>query len=158
MPQFDVSTFYAQLIWLFIVFGSLYYIVSKLIAPRVESILTNRNSYVEENINNAQECNDKVKSLEILRREQLDQMHLQAESVQKKSIDIINAKFEQKQLELSQMIEIKRKNSLISIQNYINRFHEDSEQYSIKVAAFIIEKITNKEADITLLKKIYSEK
>lgn len=158
MPQFDVSTFYAQLIWLFIVFGSLYYIVSKLIAPRVESILTSRNKYIEENINSAQECNEKVKSLEILRQEQLDQMNLQAESMQKKSMDIINAKFEQRQLELSQMIEIKKKNSLASIQNYINRFHDDSEQYSIKVAAFIIEKITNKAADIAILKKIYSEK
>lgn len=158
MPQFDVSTFCSQLIWLSIVFGLLYWIVSKVIAPRVESIITNRNSYIEENITYAQKCNDKIKSLELVRQQQLDQIHTQAEDMQKNSLAVINAEFEQKQLELDQILEKKRENALINIQNHDDKFHSESEQYSIKLAAFIIEKITNKGADIDLLKKIYGEK
>ena len=54
MPQFDVSSFSSQLFWLAIVFAILYFIVSKFIAPKAESILTARNRYIEDDINYAE--------------------------------------------------------------------------------------------------------
>ncbi len=158
MPQFDVSSFSAQLIWLFIVFGILYYIILKLIAPRVESILTTRNSYIEDNISYAQGCNDKIKSLQDLQELQLDQIHSQVEDLQKHSMDALNVEFEKNQLELSQIINKEREKALVVIENYVDQFHDDSKQYCIKIADLIIKKITNKESDIALLEKIYGEK
>jgi len=96
MPQFDVSSFGTQLFWLTLVFGVLYIAISRIIAPKAESIMINRNRYLEENITASENDYGKAESL---RKE--------------KCIDL---------------------------------------------AAFIIEKITDKPADLKLLEKIYREK
>ena len=66
MPQFDISSFSSQLFWLAIVFAVLYFIVSRFIAPKAESILTARNRCMEENISYAEDYKKRAKTLDIV--------------------------------------------------------------------------------------------
>ncbi len=46
-PPFDSASFLSQIVWLAIVFGLLYWLMSKVALPRVGSILENRRSRIE---------------------------------------------------------------------------------------------------------------
>lgn len=155
MPQFDVSSFSSQLFWLSVVFAFLYFLVSKFIAPKAESILTARNRYIEENINHAQEYNGKVKSIEILKEEKLSEVNIQVENMQKHAMDTMDAHFNSQREELSQILSKKQESAIAEINEYVDKFHADESAPCVKLAAFIIKKITNNPADMTLLKKIH---
>ena len=59
--------------------------------------------------------------------------------------------------ELAIILDMKREKALAEIQGYVDKFHVDESISCIKLAAFIIHKVTNKEADIELLKKIHGK-
>jgi F-type H+-transporting ATPase subunit b len=53
-PPFDSSTFAGQLLWLAITFGVLYYLMSKLIIPRIGGILEDRRDRIAADLDNAE--------------------------------------------------------------------------------------------------------
>ena len=53
MPQFDPTTFSPQLVWLGITFLALYLLMSKLILPRVNGILAQREDRIDGNLQRA---------------------------------------------------------------------------------------------------------
>ena len=157
MPQFDISSFTSQIFWLSIVFAFLYFLVSKFIAPKAESILTARNRYIEDNINHAQEYNSKVKFLEILKEEKLSEVNIKVEKMQKQAIDSLDSYFNLQKEELSQILLQKQEKALIEISEYVDKFHIDEPESCVRLAAFIIKTITDNPADIKLLKKIHEK-
>ncbi|MGI3902168.1 MAG: hypothetical protein ACRYGP_15460 [Janthinobacterium lividum] len=52
-PPFESSTFLSQIIWLTIVFGLLYWMMSRIALPRVGAILENRRSRIEQDLADA---------------------------------------------------------------------------------------------------------
>lgn len=52
-PPFDVSTFAGQLFWLAIVFGTLYWLMSKVALPRVASIIEDRRARIAADLDTA---------------------------------------------------------------------------------------------------------
>ena len=157
MPQFDVSSFSSQLFWLVIVFTFLYFLISKFIAPKAELILTQRNSFLEENIDYAQEYSKKAKSIEALRKDKLDEVNAHVEDLNRQAVESIGSHFLYQKNELSIILDKKRERALAEIQSYVDKFHVDESISCIKLAAFIIQKVTNKDADIELLKKIHGK-
>lgn len=55
-PPFDTSHFVPQLIWLAITFGLLYWLMSKIALPRVEEIIENRRTRIENDLTAATEA------------------------------------------------------------------------------------------------------
>lgn len=53
-PPFETHTFVAQLIWLALAFGLLYYLMSKIALPRIESILHDRSSRLASDLEEAE--------------------------------------------------------------------------------------------------------
>ncbi len=53
-PPFETHTFLAQLIWLALAFGLLYYLMSKIALPRIESILHDRSQRLSADLDEAQ--------------------------------------------------------------------------------------------------------
>ena len=157
MPQFDVSSFSSQLFWLVIVFGFLYFLISKFIAPKAESILTQRNSFLEENINYAEEYSKKAKSIEQLREEKLNKVNSHVEDLNKQAVELMESRFLHQTKELSIILDKKKEKAFAEIKDYVDTFHLDEPASCIKLAAFIIQKVTNKDADIDLLKKIHEK-
>lgn len=53
MPQFDPSTFSAQVFWLVITFVALYWVVAKLAIPRIGEVLEQRARVIQEDLDRA---------------------------------------------------------------------------------------------------------
>lgn len=158
MPQFDVSTFTSQLFWLVLVFGFLYVIVSRVIAPKAESILTHRNKYIEENITASEEWKTKVHTLKDQKALKLKDLNTEVESLRSAAISGIDSIFAEKEKAMSSELSKKISDSAVEIQNYANSFHLAEPKFCIDLAALLIEKITDKPADLKLLKKIHGAK
>ena len=155
MPQFDISAFSTQLLWLGFVFGVLFIIVSKFIAPKAESILTNRNIYLEDNITSSENDHNMALSLQQQKEEKLRELDVTIEKMQKDALDTLDEYFASKNKQLESALASTTQKVFAEIQDYLRSFHENEDQSCIDLAAFIIEKITDKSANIDLLKKIY---
>ncbi len=155
MPQFDVSSFSTQLFWLSLVFGVLYIIVSRLIAPKAESIMINRNRYLEDNIISSENDYSKAHSMRQQKEEKLRELDIATQKLQKDALDTLDAYFTNKNKQLEASLAQKTQESFAEIQNYLSSFHKNEDKSCIDLATFIIEKITDKSADPDLLKKIY---
>ena len=57
MPQFDLSFYPSQIFWLFISFGFLYLMMRYLICPKIEGVLTARESGLQQVLKEAEEMN-----------------------------------------------------------------------------------------------------
>jgi len=158
MPQFDVSTFSSQLFWLVLVFGFLYIVVSKFIAPKAEIILTSRNRYLEDNIGASEEYNHTARALRQVKEDKLEELNADAEEIRKNAVEALEAYFLGKKADLAASLDKKTKESKKQIQKYVDSFHLSEAEPVIDLAAFIIEKITDKSADLKLLKKIHEAK
>jgi len=53
-PPFDASTFSAQLVWLAITFGFLYYLMSKIALPRIGEVLEERRDRIQRDLDDAE--------------------------------------------------------------------------------------------------------
>ena len=111
MPQFDVTSFSSQLFWLATVFAFLYFLVSKFIAPKAESILTTRNRCLEENIRYADEYNTKIKSIETIRLERLKEINARVEDMQKQATEMLDIHFDTQKKELTARLRVKTRSS-----------------------------------------------
>ena len=158
MPQFDVSSFGTQLFWLTLAFGILYIVISKIIAPKAESIIINRNRYLEENITASERDSALAESLRKEKEMKLREFNLEIEKFRKEAIDSLDAHFANKDSELVESLSKKTKESFLEFQKYLASFHEQENKSCVDLAAFIIEKITDKPTDLELLQKIYRKK
>jgi len=52
-PPFDASTFPAQILWLAITFGALYYVMSKIALPRVGAVISDRKARIAKDLDDA---------------------------------------------------------------------------------------------------------
>lgn len=158
MPQFDVSSFGTQLFWLILAFGILYIVISKIIAPKAESIIINRNRYLEENITASERDSALAESLRKEKEMKLREFNLEIEKFRKEALDSLDAHFANKDSELVESLSKKTKESFLEFQKYLASFHEQENKSCVDLAAFIIEKITDKPTDLELLQKIYRKK
>jgi len=156
MPQFDVSSFSSQLFWLAITFAVLYFIVSRFIAPKAESILTARNRCMEEDINYADDYKRAAQTLDIEKQEKFAEVNSRVEDIQQRAISILESHFSKQREELASTLDHKKQIALDEIEQYVDKFHTDEPDSCVSLAAFIIQKITNKPADAKLLKEIHA--
>lgn len=156
MTQFDVSSFSSQLFWLVIVFAILYFIVSKFIAPKAESILTARNRCIEDDINYAEVYKKEAKMLDMEKHEKLTEVNIRVEEMQQQAIKLLESYFAKQKEEISKTLDHNKEISSDEITKYVNKFREDESDACLRLAAFIIEKITDKPTDIKRLREIYS--
>ena len=155
MPQFDVSSFSSQLFWLAIVFAILYFILSKFIAPKAESILTARNRCIEDDINYAEVYKKEAKMLDMEKHEKLTEVNIRLEEMQQQAIKLLESHFAKQKEDISKTLDHKKEISSDEIAKYVNKFREDEPDACLRLAAFIIEKITDKPTDIKRLREIY---
>lgn len=158
MPQFDVSSFGTQLFWLTLAFGILYIAISKLIVPKAESIIINRNRYLEENITASENDYGKIEFLRKEKEMKLRKLNIEIEKLRKEAIDSLDAHFASRTAELNEALSRNTKESFLDVQKYLASFHKYENESCIDLAAFIIEKITDKPTDLKMLEKIYREK
>lgn len=154
MPQFDVGFYASQLFWLAVVFACLYFLVSKFIVPKAESILVARSRCFEDNIRYADEYNEKAKFLHDSRAEALEEIDVSVKEAQQQALDILEENFVAKRAEIEKNIKKEKDSAEKEIAGYVTKFRAEESVSSVELAGFIIEKITRKPVDSKILQKL----
>ncbi|XVN41111.1 MAG: ATP F0F1 synthase subunit B' [Rickettsia endosymbiont of Argas persicus] len=154
MPQFDISTYYSQLFWLIITFSLLYICVYKFIAPKAERILNNRNFNIQDNIAQTDKLALEVEKLNRYYNKEVEKIKNEVDKLKKEKIDSLTAEFLIKKNKLEKELLKSINQNIIDIDSAAKEFRTAKAEAVIKLAAGIIEKITDTKADIKLLKNI----
>ena len=140
MPQFDFTTYSAQIFWFSLCFIALYYFMSQIILPRIRHIISERKNVVDSDIANAESLNHqsdsiKVKSDEILLKADL-QYRLALDEAAKKA-----AKNKEKALE---EFKEKAEKMIENSQNEISKMIKNSENASKEAVDQLVKLTQNK--------------
>lgn len=154
MPQFDVSSFSAQLFWLFVVFTIFYFVVSKVIAPKAETILTSRNRFMQDNVDSADEYNRKSAEIEELKDQKLIEVNLTAANIRHEALQRLDYEFEKRKHLTLEDLNLVTERALNEVKLFADSFHGCETEPCLKLAAHIINKVTGKPADMNLLNQI----
>ncbi len=144
MPQFDFSTFSSQIFWLLICFGIFYFCVSKIIIPRIASILDIRDNEINKDKISVQDLQLKI-----------DEIQIKSKKLRKRSTLSYNKTIEATLKECA----LNRENSLNKIKTDIENLTNDSTN---KIQNFIAESksdchLAAKNIANILVKKIFGQ-
>tara|TARA_B100000029_G_scaffold219972_1_gene217689 strand:- start:25 stop:603 length:579 start_codon:yes stop_codon:yes gene_type:complete len=110
MPQLDPEFWFSQIFWLFITFGILYLVLSKLILPKISDNLETRKSQILDNLELAEkqrkDSEAKLKEFDnIISKSKIDAKNLFNES-RKKLLESINNKRQKLEEEIDKEVKI----------------------------------------------------
>jgi F-type H+-transporting ATPase subunit b len=91
MPQLDLATFPSQVFWLFVTFAVLYLLMAKLITPRIERIVTARQSRVDSDLERASRLQSEAETVMAAYEKALAEARMQAQATIKLTLDRLNA-------------------------------------------------------------------
>lgn len=157
MPQFNSAFYSSQIFWLVIAFGLLYFIVDRFIAPKAEQILTNRQTSIESEANNAEMLVKKAKELELSYNNEIKNAWNAAENLKQEALAKLEASFVAKKQQLFTEIEQQTKEASQEIAAAIAAYRLNEQESCINLAAFIAEKITKQPPANQLLKHCYEK-
>jgi len=157
MPQFDISSVSSQVFWLALIFGFLYLLVSRFIVPRAESILSSRNRYVDDNIDDTKIYSEKVSDLEEVRASGLSEIAMLTQEMHHHMDQTLESYRKNQSKTLSAIIAKEKSAALDQLDSYIEDFRSNKAESTINLSAFIIKKFTDVPADMDLLKKVYKK-
>lgn len=64
LPQFDPAVFVPQIIWLVIAFGIFYFLMSRLVLPRIGDVLEDREERIADDLDQAQQLSEEAAGLQ----------------------------------------------------------------------------------------------
>jgi F-type H+-transporting ATPase subunit b len=95
-PPFDAHNFVPQLIWLVIIFGALYWLMSRIALPRVESILGARASRISSDLDEARRMQDQAQAASAAYEKTLADAKGRAQALAQETQDKLHAQSEAK--------------------------------------------------------------
>jgi F-type H+-transporting ATPase subunit b len=104
MPQLDFSTFPSQIFWLAITFTVLYLLMAKLILPKIESVIGQRESRIEGDLQQASRMQGEAEAMLAAYEKALAEARRQAQAKMKETTDRLNAIAAERQAEAGKMI------------------------------------------------------
>ena len=94
-PPFDPSHFPSQLLWLAITFGVFYFLVAKLIAPRLSGIIANRESRIAADLAEANRMTNEADAAVAKYEQELAEARVKAQAIATEARDAAKAKADQ---------------------------------------------------------------
>lgn len=81
LPQLDASTYSSQLFWLALSVLALYFMLSRLVLPRISEILSTREQTIAGDLDRAQEFHDRARNLEEETAKQREETRAEAQRI-----------------------------------------------------------------------------
>ena len=136
MPQFDISTYFTQIFWLLTTFVCFWFVLDKIIIPRIAENIEARKRKYNDLILKAEQISKKARAtlaeynetITAAKNNALEQIKENEKQLQEyiiKQEDELNKKFQKKIIEFEQQIKIDRDNAL-------NRVDEISRELALK--------------------------
>lgn len=155
MPQFEISTYPSQLLWLAVIFTLLYVVVRIVIVPKAEQIMANRENLLEGDIKEAERAASRAKDLEHEYAKILKQSIDFAESTKKQAIYDFDKSFEAKMQGLMKNLDAEIKLAEADIDKTAQEYNKNKKNICVDVTAAVIEKIIKEPVNHQLLKDCY---
>lgn len=93
MPQFEqLDTFASQIFWLIVTFSVLYIILSRMVLPRIGTVVTTRQKKIDDDLSRAESLKTKATSVQEAYEESLAKAAEDARAVHKQAAEEIAAK------------------------------------------------------------------
>ncbi len=143
MPQFDFTTYSAQIFWFGLCFAALYYFMASVILPRIREILSERKNIISQDLFNAESLDEqnnsvKIKTDEVLLAADL-QYKIALENATKEAARLKEKALEEFKTKAAQMIE----KSKAEIDKMVEQSASKNEELAKQVATLTQNKIFN---------------
>jgi F-type H+-transporting ATPase subunit b len=99
MPQFDPSSFPSQIFWLVVTFVVLYVVMSKLVLPRVGSVLQDRQEKIADDLDRASQLRKDAEEITATYEAALAEARAKAQALYRETSDALAAATAKKQQE-----------------------------------------------------------
>lgn len=104
MPQLDASTFVPQLVWLTITFIALYFIMAKVVIPKIADVLQDRQERIDDDLEKAEKLrNDAADVLEAYEKT-IAEGRSQAQTILREAADRMDAEAAERQAALAERL------------------------------------------------------
>jgi F-type H+-transporting ATPase subunit b len=157
MPQFEFSTYSSQIFWLVIVFGFLYFVMSKFVSPAAERIFASRKEVLESDMNEASDMASMAEDLKKQYDTELAYIKDITDNITKETKVSLDKSLALKLLDLEQELSARAKKYSEDITEATEDFLSKETEASVRLASFIIEKITHRKVNEELLISCYNK-
>ena len=148
MPQLEISTFPSQIFWLVISFLVLYIIMSRIIIPRISSVIKDRESEIKNNINISEQL---YRDTEVINSE-IEKVRQDTETEARKIInnlkEVTNKKIDKNFVALKGKIEKKLEKSEHEIIRNKKKILKEINKISLNLTEEILNKLSAKNKNI----------
>jgi F-type H+-transporting ATPase subunit b len=107
MPQLDLSTWPPQLIWLAITFGALYFVISRLVIPKLGGVIEERKSTIEGDLAKAQALKAETEAAIKAYEESLATARAKAQGIAAENRNILSAEIDAERAKLDDALSTK---------------------------------------------------
>jgi F-type H+-transporting ATPase subunit b len=146
-PPFDAANFAPQLVWLALIFGVLYVLLSRIALPRVASILGERETKIANDLDASRELQTKAQAAAAENDEKLRATRAQAQSIGREAQQKAAADTAAQRTAREQEFAAKLAAADAQISSAKTKALGNVEQIAIDAAASIIEKLTESRVD-----------
>ncbi len=157
MPQFDITFYYSQIFWLVVVFSCLYLLIHKFVVPIMEKILIDRQSSIEINIANAENLATKASELNKYYVNEIEKISITAENIKKEAKTKLEQSFLSQKLQLNNQLKAQIEKNDQDIEANNKSFWLNHGDLCVNLAIFLIEKITNQQVKLELVRESYKK-
>lgn len=146
-PPFDPATFAPQLVWLALIFGALYLLMSRVALPRVENILESRRSRIAGDLDDAAEMQQKAQAAGAAYEKTLADAKAKAQGMAQQMRDQLAAESAAKRKTLEEALNAKLADAERAIGATKSQAMTHVAEIATTAAAEIVAQITGKPAD-----------
>ena len=147
MPQLDFSTYTPQLIWLVIVFTSLYLIMARIALPRIATVIEERRDRIADDLDQAtqlkQQTEGAIKAYETALAEARAKAHIIAQETR----DKLNAETDRRRRELDAQLEERVRDAEAQIRKTKEAALQNVRGIAVDVASALVAQLLGEEAD-----------
>lgn len=104
MPQLDVSTFVPQLVWLAITFIALYFIMAKVVIPKIADVLQDRQERVDDDLEKAEKLRNEAADVLEAYEKTIADGRAQAQTILRDAGNRMDAEAAERQAELAKRL------------------------------------------------------
>jgi F-type H+-transporting ATPase subunit b len=146
-PPFDPNVFAPQLIWLALIFGALYFLMSRIALPRIENILENRRARIAGDLDDAADMQAKAQAAGTAYEKTLSDAKANAQSMAQQMRDKLAAESASKRKTLEDQLNAKLADAERAIATTKAQAMSHVSEIATAAASDIVTHITGKPAD-----------
>jgi F-type H+-transporting ATPase subunit b len=143
-PPFDAHNFLPQLIWLAIIFGALYWLMSRIALPRVEGILEARKTRIAKDLDDSRAMQDQAQAAGVAYDKTLADAKVRAQALAQQTHDQLHAESESKRHALETELNTKLAAAEAQISDTKTRAMGNVDSIARNTASAIVQHLTGR--------------